>query len=82
MNKKGCLVASYIFRAPNIADPSNLFTSVTNGVIGDRPLEVTNSQGSEGRLRHSRHVGVGHILHGPGVLFEVVADDGLLYANV
>ena len=62
--------------------PSPIPTSTTDGVIADGPLEVTDSQRSEGSLGEGCDVGIGNILHHPDVLIEVVTDDGFLRPHV
>ena len=56
-------------------------TSTAFGVIIDGPLKISNSQRSEGGLRHGSHGRVGHIPHGPEVEGEVVTDDGSLHPD-
>ena len=57
-------------------------TSTTNGVVADGPLEVSDSQRSEGSLGEGCDVGIGNILHNPDVLLEVVTDNSFLDPNI
>ena len=76
----GACSNNHITSTTSLARPDP--TSTTDGVIADGPLEVTDSQRSEGSLGDSCDVGIGNILHNPDVLLEVVTDNSLLYPNI
>ena len=56
--------------------------SAAHGVIADGPLNIPNSEGSEGSPGLSSDVRVVDISHRPGVLREVVGDDGPLHPDI
>ena len=57
-------------------------TFLTQKVVSDGPVNVSDGESPEGGPGDRHDVGVGDVLHGPEVPREVVADDGPLYPHV
>ena len=55
---------------------------MTQRVVSDGPVNVSDGESPEGGPGDRHDVGVGDVRHGPEVPREVVADDGPLYPHV